>query len=422
MMQCIEDLWFQRRDLVSDGFDASLDYLGKLIPLEIHAVPSGTQCWTWTVPEKWSVGEAYIEEAGSGRRVLDVADHPLHVVSYSLPVDKELPREELLRHIITNPARPHAIPFGYKYYERDWGFCLQHDRLGEFTKDRYRAVIRSSFEKGTLKVGCCTIPGETEETVALIAHLCHPAMVNDDLCGVAVGAKLAQELAQRKNRYTYKIFFLPETIGSIAYLSTHEEIIPRVSYGIFLEMLGNDNIHALQLTRQGNTRWDRIARYVLRRKGTEFREGPFRMVVGNDEMVWNGPGVDIPTISISRFPYPEYHTSDDTPAIISAERLRESKELVMTMLHILDNDYVPTRTFKGPVFLSGYGLWVKLEENRELNRKMEQVMLRLEGRCSVFDIADELDLDFDYLLGYLDTYYRNGLITKRQLNTKKCGT
>ncbi len=418
MMQCIEDVWFLRRDLVSGGYDAALAYLKRFIPLEIHEIPSGTRCWTWTIPEKWSVDEAYIEEAESGRRMLDAKDHPLHVISYSLPVDAEVTREELLRHIITNPARPHAIPFGYKYYDRDWGFCMQHDRLGEFTKDKYRVVIRSSFEKGTLKVGCCTIPGEAKETVALIAHLCHPAMVNDDLCGVAVAAKLAQELAHQKNRYTYQVFFLPETIGSIAYLSTHKNAIRHMACGIFLEMLGNDNIHALQLSRQGNTRWDRIARYVLRRSGKEFREGPFRMVVGNDEMVWNGPGVDIPTISVSRFPYPEYHTSDDTPSIISLERLQESKELIATMLRVLDRDYIPKRTFTGPVFLSGYGLWIKLEENRELNRKMEQVMLRLEGDRSVFDIADELDLEFEYLLRYLDAYHSNGLITKMPMKNR----
>jgi aminopeptidase-like protein len=177
-------------------------------------------------------------------------------------------------------------------------------------------------------------------------------------------------------------------------------------------MLGNNNIHALQLTRQGNTRLDRIVRYVMRYKLTNFREGPFRKVVGNDEMVFNGPGVNIPMVSISRFPYPEYHTSDDNAGIISEENLIESRNLVLEILRILDNDYIPKRKFKGPVFLSGYGLWVDWRINRKLNENIEQIMLRLEGDKSIFDIAEELGLEFNDVLSYVNRFSEKGLITK----------
>ena len=200
-----------------------------------------------------------------------------------------------------------------------------------------------------------------------MAHLCHPAMVNDDLTGVAVLVDIAKELSERSNHYTYKFLLVPETIGSVAYLSQNEDVIPKLKCGIFLEMLGNNNIHALQLTRQGNTRLDRIARYVLKQKLTNFREGPFRKIIGNDEMVFNGPGVNVSMISISRFPYPEYHTSDDNPGIISEENLIESKNLILEILNIIDNDYIPKREFKGPVFLSGYGLWVDWRVNQKLH-------------------------------------------------------
>jgi len=412
MMQCIESLWFKRRDIVSDGFDESLAYLKKFLPLEIHEIPSGTRCWTWTAPEKWNINEAFIEDADTGQRILDWADHPLHVISYSLPIDAIVSKEELLLHIRTDPKRPNAIPFGYKYYERDWGFCMQHQRLSKLTGRKYKVVIRSTFEKGALKVGDCTVRGETDETIVLLAHLCHPAMVNDDLCGVAVAADIMQKLQKKRNHYTYKALFVPETIGSIAYLSQNENIIPHVKYGLFLEMLGNDNTHALQRTKQGNTKLDRMARSILKNNTDTFREGAFRKIVCNDEMVWNGPGVNIPTISLSRFPYPEYHSSDDNPSIISEKRLVESRDLILKLLFIMDRDYVPKRTFKGPVFLSGYDLFVNPETNLALNRNIEQMMLRLEGRQSVFEISDELDLDFDLVLNYLDQFHHNGLITK----------
>ncbi len=411
MIKLIKDIWFKRRDIVSDGYDESLEYISRIIPLKIHEVPTGTQCWTWTVPEKWSVKEAFIEDM-DGNRILDLGNHPLHVISYSLAIDKVVTKDELVKHLHTNPKRPNAIPFEFKYYERDWGFCIEDNRLKEFTKERYRVFIDSGFEDGTLKIGDCTIKGESDRVITLVGHLCHPAMVNDDLSGVAVLVDIAKELSKRNNYYTYKILFVPETIGSIAYLSQNEDLIPKIKYSTFLEMLGNDNTHALQLSRQGNTRLDRIARHVMKRSLKSFREAPFRKIIANDELVFNGPGIDIPMISMSRFPYPEYHTSDDSPDIISENRLNESKELVMDIINVLDRDYIPKRTFKGPLFLSGYGLWVDWRTDKELNANIDQIMTMLEGDMSVFDIAEELNMDSDKVLNYINKFLDKGLVIR----------
>ena len=411
-MKLIKDIWFKRRDIVSEGFDESLEYISKLIPLKIHKISSGTKCWTWKVPEKWGIKEGYIEDL-KGNRLLDLKDHPLHVLSYSLPVNKVVSKEELMKHLHTDPKRPGAISFKFKYYERDWGFCIQHNKLKKFTKDKYKVFIGSKFEKGALKVGDFTIRGKSNEIIVVVAHLCHPAMANDDLSGVSVLVDVAKKLKKKNNYYTYKFLLLPETIGSIAYLSQNEDIIPKMKCGIFLEMLGNGNIHALQLSRQGSTRLDRVAEYIMKKKLDNFRKGLFRKVVCNDEMVFNGPGLDIPMISISRYPYPEYHTSDDNLKIISEKKLVESRDLVLEILDIMDSDYIPKRKFKGPVFLSGYGLWVDWQENPKLSENIEQIMLRLEGDKSVFDIAEELDMDYREVRSYLDGFYKNNLIEKK---------
>ncbi len=416
MMELIDALWFKRRDIISDGFDESLKYISKIIPLKIHKIPSGTKCWTWTVPEKWSVKEAYIEEV-SGKRILDLNDHPLHVMSYSLPVNKIIGKKELLKHLRSRPDMPKAIPFEFKYYERDWGFCIQHEKLKELSKEKYKVFIDSKFEKGNLKVGDCTIRGKSKKTIVLVSHLCHPCQANDDLAGVSILVDLAKEISRRNNFYTYKFLFLPETIGSVAYLSGNEKIIPNLKYGIFLEMPGNNNNLTLQLSRQGNTKIDRIAKKIMQNKCPNLKIGGFREIVRNDEMVFNGPGVDIPMVSISRWPYSEYHTSGDSPKIISVEKMKEAKKTVLDILRafeneISDKDYVPKRTFKGPVFLSGYGLWIDWRKNKKLNQNVEKIMLRLEGDKSVFDIADELNMDFKEVLEYVDKFFKKGLIKK----------
>ena len=411
MIELIDRLWFKRRDLVSDGFDESLEYISHIIPIRVHKIPTGTKCWTWKIPEKWSIKEGYIEDL-QGNRVLDLKDHPLHVLSYSMSVNTIVTRKELMKHLYTNPERPNAIPYEFKYYERDWGFCIQHNKLKEFTDDKYKVFIDSKFEKGTLKVGDCFIRGRVDKIIILVAHLCHPAMVDDDLTGVAVMVDIAKELIKRNNYYSYKLLFLPETIGSIAYLSQNEELITKIKYGIFLEMLGNHNIHSFQRTRQNNTRLDRITRYVMKRKLSNFREDGFRKIVGNDEIVFNGPGVNIPMVSISRFPYPEYHTSDDNPSIISEKNLIISKNLILEILNILEHDYVPKRKFKGPIFLSGYDLWIDWRKNKKLNENIEQIMLRLEGDKSIFDITEELDMEFNDVLNYVNKFLNKELVTK----------
>ncbi|MGB2910938.1 MAG: DUF2172 domain-containing protein, partial [Anaerolineales bacterium] len=124
MLELIEELWYLKRDIISDGFDRALYRLAEGLSgeMKIHKYPSGEQCWTWHVPEKWTCHEAYLETL-DGQRLLDYGDHPLHVVSYSLPYEGIVNREELLNHLHTHPTLPDAIPFIFKYYEREWGLC-----------------------------------------------------------------------------------------------------------------------------------------------------------------------------------------------------------------------------------------------------------------------------------------------------------
>jgi aminopeptidase-like protein len=180
-------------------------------------------------------------------------------------------------------------------------------------------------------------------------------------------------------------------------------MIPCLKGGIFIEMTGNDNILALQHSRQDTHRLDRIGQYVLKKQGQEFREGVFGDVIANDERVLNGPGVNVPCLSLSRFPYPEYHTSDDNLEIIHEDKLRQAADIVEEIVRIYASDYLPKRKFRGPVFLSGQGLWVDWQENWELNRAIEKVMMRFRGKQSVFDIVDELGLDYPALRDYWDT-------------------
>jgi aminopeptidase-like protein len=402
MLTLINQLWFLKRDLVSDGFDQALYHLAEEVPMTIHEYPTSEACWTWRVPEKWTCHEAYLESL-DGRRLLDYAEHPLHVLSYSLPFEGVVERQELLQHLHTHPRLPDAIPFVFKYYERDWGFCATQKLRDTLTDDAYRVVIRTSFEAGTLKVGEITIPGESQKTFVIVAHLCHPAMVNDDLTGVAVGLDVARTLLSGpRPYYTYKLLILPETIGSLAYLSHNENQIPSMKAGLFLEMLGNDSPHALQKSFQPESQADRCLVSALSGLDDQAYSAPYRTVIGNDERQFNAPGVRVPMLSLSRVesvdsptrPYREYHSSLDTPQIISEDRLQFSRQVVLGLIQAWEHNQYIINRFKGEVFCSGYGIWIDYRQNPEGHRRLFEIMERCDGEHTVADIAVELGISF----------------------------
>lgn len=416
--QLIEALWSLPRDIISDGYDVALEALASQVPMTIHEYPTGTECWSWLVPEKWTCHEAYLETL-DGKRLFSYADHPLHVVSYSLPFEGEVSRGELLKHLHVHPKIAEAVPFIFKYYERDWGLCCSRTLKESLTDDRYRVVIRTDFSYGSLKIGEVVAPGRSDECIVLCAHLCHPAMVNDDLSGVVVGIKVMQQLLARSDlRYTYRYLILPETIGGVVYLSHHEELIPRMKGGLFLEMLGLDNPHGLQLSYAGNTEVDQCFTLALKKHDFHGWTGPFRTVIGNDERQFNAPGVRVPMLSLSRvlppsapeWPYPEYHSSFDIPALCSVRRLQDSRDLILRMITMLEQNRIPGNEYKGEVFCSRYGLHVDAYSNPEGNRALFDIMDHIDGTRSIAEIARHLDISFDAVKQTVDELHEHGLV------------
>ena len=419
MMSLINELWFLPRNLVSDGYDQALNRLSREVPMTIHEYPSGEPCWTWKVPEKWTCDEAFLEDM-NGRRIIDVNDHPLHVVSYSLPFEGVVSREELLRHLYSHKTLPDATPFVFKYYDRDWGLCLPQRIKDTLTDAKYRVVIRTRFEPGALKVGEVLIPGKSPQTFILAAHLCHPAMANDDMSGVAVGIEVAKALlAQTDRYYSYRLLILPETIGSVAYLSHNEDLIPAMVGGLFLEIMGIDQPFALQHSFQPESQPDRCFGSAIMGISTTTTRAPYRCVIDNDERQFNAPGVRVPMLSLSRvipdkshpdWPFVGYHSSYDTPDLLSEGRLREARDTVLALLNALeDNQYVVNR-FKGEIFCSGHNIWIDYQTNPTGHRRLFEIMERLDGTRTVADIAVELDITFQAAWDVISLLVERGLV------------
>jgi aminopeptidase-like protein len=185
-------------------------------------------------------------------------------------------------------------------------------------------------------------------------------------------------------------------------------MIPRLKGGIFIEMTGNDSPIAWHHSRQHDHLLDRITNYVV--SDYKHEERDFAAHPANDERVINGPGVNVPCISINRWPYDEYHTSDDNIDIIQEEQLQGAADIIERIIRIYASNYIPKRTFRGPVFLSGHGLWVDWRDNWALNRAIEKIMMCFEGNHTIFDIATEVNLDYWVVREYVEKFRAKGFI------------
>lgn len=417
-MALIQELAPLRRDLISDGYDEALGRLRRRFPLEVHAYPTGLSCWTWRIPEKWTCEEAWVE-TDTGERVLDQARHPLQVGSYSQPVDRRLSREEFLGHLHAHPHVDDAPPFLFHYYDATWSFGCGRAERDRFNAPAYRVRIRSRREPGHLKVGEWVLPGEREDAFVLCGHLCHPAQANDGLSGVVTGLAVMEALAALPHRrYTYRLLIVPETIGSVAWLSRHESLIPRLQGGLFLDMTGLDQPPALQQSYAGDTELDRCLRHVHLGAEPGAWAAPYRGVVGNDERQFNAPGVRVPMLSYARAlpwghphrPYREYHSAADHAGLVSAAALERSRDTVLAMLQAWEANEFPVNRFKGEVFLSGCQVAVDRHREPGVHRNMLRIMDCIDGTNSVAAIADRVALPFAEVRSFVVRLERAGLV------------
>jgi aminopeptidase-like protein len=419
MYETLCQLWPLHRTLNSDDLSAALricgDYL-KSPNWRIQQFRPGDDAFTWRIPERYRVREAWLKI--DGETVADFQTNPLHLLSYSLPKHFSGRLGDIREHLWSNPARPDSIPWEFKYYERDWGFCLRHADLARFADDSHvDALIDVEFTDEPFEIGEFFLPGESDEEALFLTNICHPAQVNDSITGVVVALELARYLSAFSHRpIGFRLLVVPETIGTIAWLAANQEKTRNIRYAWFCEMVGHDNSFILQHSLQGNAALiDRALLSVLsdHQRHGEARTGAFREVVASDEMVTNGPGFGIPTPSLTRWPYAEYHTSDDNPDIVSPQNLEETLHVFKDLWDALTLNYFPQRRFKGPVMLSRYGLWVDWRIDRRLNLSIDKLMVMLEGDKSVVDIAHELRLPFRTVWAYLERFHDAGLIEKR---------
>jgi aminopeptidase-like protein len=325
-------LWPLNRSLTGENNRKSLKILQELIPVEIHEVPSGKKVFDWTVPKEWNVGRAYIITP-DGKKIVDAAENNLHLVSYSIPVNAKFTFQELLPHLHYIEDMPDAIPYRTSYYKPDWGFCLTYNKFKDMPRDGlYEVIIDSELKEGFLTYGDCVLKGETEEEVLFSTYICHPSMANNELSGMLVTAFLYDKInSLSQKKYTYRFAFIPETIGSINYLSEHGEWLKqKLKGGYIISCVGDKGTFTYKKSRRGDSLADKTALHTLQYSGKTFKAVDFSPL-GSDERQYCSPGFNLPVGVISRsmfHQYKEYHTSLDNKDFVCFKSMEESVEMI----------------------------------------------------------------------------------------------
>ena len=412
------ELWSINRSLTGKGVRETLKKISKHLPtLKIKSVPSQTKVFDWTVPKEWEVKEAYIISP-SGQKICDFSDNNLHLLGYSTPFKGKVTLDELKEHLYTLPDQPDAIPYNTSYYQEKWGFCLTQKQFDSLEEGLYSVVINSKLFNGMLNYGELLIKGKSDQEVFLSTYICHPSMANNELSGPTVLTFLAKWLEKIDElEYSYRIVFIPETIGSITYLSINHRIMKKnIFAGFNVSCVGDDRAYSYVPSRNGNTISDVVAKHVLKWTDANYVKYTW-FDRGSDERQYCAPGIDLPIASILRTKYgeyPEYHTSlDDLETVVTPKGLDGGYWAILRAIEAIQNNKKYKVTYFCEPQMSKRGLYPTLstkEYSTQVKLMMDFISL-CDGTTSLIEIAERLNVPIWDLYGLVDKLKSHGLIS-----------
>ena len=388
--------------------------------LKIKSFRSGAEVYDWKIPDEWNVKEAYVEDRFQ-KKIIDIKNNSLHLVSYSKNKKKVLTKLRLMKNIYTNKKLKNAIPYVTSYYKKNWGFCITENQKKIINnnykdKDLFKIVINSSFKKnGKMHYGEIFIPGKTQDEILISTYICHPSMANNELSGPLVSLALAKYFKKKKNKCSLRFIFVPETIGAIAYINKNfKKLKKNVKGGYILTCIGDEKNYSLLFSKYKNSLSDLAAIEAFKKLKIKFKKYNF-LTRGSDERQYNSPFIDLGMSSIMRTKYgkyKEYHTSlDKFENVVTAKGLsggyKVAKKSILTLMNKKFKKKIINTNAKNPLsrivcepFLTKHNLAQSISDLSAGNKKSLKFRSDIlnfiqfsDGANSIKDISKHIKLD-----------------------------
>jgi len=413
------------RSITGEGFLKSLQFIkdevekdGDNFKLNITSVKSGTKCFDWTIPPEWVVRDAYIITP-DGKKICEFSKNTLNLVNYSEKIHKKMHLNELLPHLYSLPHLPNAIPYVTSYYERRWGFCISKKELDTLKDGVYEVFIDTDFkDDGSLYYGELFIPAttQTKDEVLFSTYLCHPQMANNELSGPVVMAKLIEFVKSLQDRrYNYRFLIIPETIGSITYISRHfNELKQNVKAAFVLSCLGDEKAYSVVLSQKENSLSDKIALHTIKHLTKNPKIYSF-LHRGSDERQFNTPSLNLGAVAICRSKFgefKEYHNSLDDLNFVTQKGLtgglKYAKNIVLNLetnaKFKLKTVCEPNLGSRGLISTINKGAYPKQMLN------IRHFLAYCDGETDALEIADILGIEVRKLKEIIDQLIKFDLI------------
>jgi len=394
------------RSLAGEANRTTLAILRDHMPdLQTIEVPSGTKAYDWTVPPEWKVKRAYIKEDG-GSTICDIKNSNLHVVSFSQPVHKLVDLNELKQHLHWHDQLVEAIPYVTSYYKEYWGFCLAKNKVDSLKDVPYEVCIDAEFVNGSMSYGDIVIPGKSPREILFSTYICHPSMANNELSGPVLQILLAKYLQGQDLNFTYRFLFMPETIGSIYYISQNLDRLRSKVMAVFcVTCVGDAGDFSYLSSRNGATYADRLIQHAAQAKCLDLVQYSW-LERGSDERQYGAPTIDLPVASLMRTKYgvyPEYHTSLDNLDLVNGINLVDTLELYLEMVRINEQSTFYRSTYDCEPMLSPKGLYPSISNHQSAATvyNLLNILSFADGLHSQHDIAVKTSLPVQQVLQVL---------------------
>ena len=339
--QSLSELFPITRSITGSGNRKTLKFIQKKIPISIKEIKSGTKIFDWKIPLEWKISDAYIKDTNKNK-IIDFKKSNIHVVNYSIPVNGIYSWNELKNHIFYNKKDPYSIPYRTTYYKKNWGFCVNRKQYNQIKNNKgpLKAIIKSKLFKGSLSYGELKLPGLLKKEILISTYICHPSLANDNLSGLIATLLIAKYIQSIKNRkYSYRIIFIPETIGAIAYCHKNESKMKKIDTGLVICNVGGKGQFSYKQSFNKEHYINSIIEEVFKKKRLDYKIYPFD-INGSDERQFSSLGFRINVASVFKdkyYDFKQYHTSKDDLSFVKTKNIIQNVNIYKSIIDKIDS-------------------------------------------------------------------------------------